>query len=295
MRSPPRTTSNGTGCRGHSGVAGNERADRLANQAIDAAGPVRLARPMRQIVLDTETTGLEPELGHRIIEIGCVELVNRRPTGPHLPPLSQSRARHRPGRARGARHLARGPAEQAALRGRRRGVAGVHRRRRARDPQRGVRRRVPRCGAERVACGGARRATSPSLCRVLDTLALAREMHPGPAQQPGRAVQALRGRQLAPRAARRAARRAILADVYLAMTGGQVAWRSGTVGRGSRLGGRRGQVRALVRPAVPLRVIMATAEELARTMPCWRSSPRRAGASACGRRCPNGCGSRSSA
>lgn len=32
----------------------------------------------RQIVLDTETTGLEPELGHRIIEIGCVELVDRR-------------------------------------------------------------------------------------------------------------------------------------------------------------------------------------------------------------------------
>ncbi|HEB97780.1 MAG TPA: DNA polymerase III subunit epsilon [Sedimenticola thiotaurini] len=36
---------------------------------------------MRQIVLDTETTGLEPEQGHRIIEIGCVEMVDRRLTG----------------------------------------------------------------------------------------------------------------------------------------------------------------------------------------------------------------------
>lgn len=38
---------------------------------------------MRQIVLDTETTGLEVSQGHRIIEIGCVELVNRRLTGRH--------------------------------------------------------------------------------------------------------------------------------------------------------------------------------------------------------------------
>ncbi len=36
---------------------------------------------MRQIVLDTETTGLEPERGHRIIELGAVELVDRRLTG----------------------------------------------------------------------------------------------------------------------------------------------------------------------------------------------------------------------
>jgi len=35
----------------------------------------------RQIVLDTETTGLEPEQGHRIIEIGCVEMIDRRLTG----------------------------------------------------------------------------------------------------------------------------------------------------------------------------------------------------------------------
>lgn len=38
---------------------------------------------MRQIVLDTETTGLEAELGHRIIEIGGVELLDRRLTGSH--------------------------------------------------------------------------------------------------------------------------------------------------------------------------------------------------------------------
>lgn len=38
---------------------------------------------MRQIVLDTETTGLETAQGHRIIEIGCVELFNRRLTGRH--------------------------------------------------------------------------------------------------------------------------------------------------------------------------------------------------------------------
>lgn len=36
---------------------------------------------MREIVLDTETTGLDPDQGHRVIEIGCVELMNCLPTG----------------------------------------------------------------------------------------------------------------------------------------------------------------------------------------------------------------------
>jgi len=39
---------------------------------------------MRQIVLDTETTGLDPKSGHRIIEIACLEVVNRKITGDHL-------------------------------------------------------------------------------------------------------------------------------------------------------------------------------------------------------------------
>lgn len=38
---------------------------------------------MRQIVLDTETTGIDPEQGHRIIEIGCVEMMERQLTGRH--------------------------------------------------------------------------------------------------------------------------------------------------------------------------------------------------------------------
>ncbi|HEY9013395.1 MAG TPA: DNA polymerase III subunit epsilon [Devosia sp.] len=38
----------------------------------------------REIVLDTETTGLSPQMGDRIVEIGCVELINHIPTGRHL-------------------------------------------------------------------------------------------------------------------------------------------------------------------------------------------------------------------
>ncbi len=41
-------------------------------------------KDMRQIILDTETTGLDPALGNRIIEIGGVEIVNRQPTGKHF-------------------------------------------------------------------------------------------------------------------------------------------------------------------------------------------------------------------
>lgn len=37
--------------------------------------------PVREIVFDTETTGLDPYQGHRLVEIGCIELVNRFPTG----------------------------------------------------------------------------------------------------------------------------------------------------------------------------------------------------------------------
>src|SRR5262249_19393401 len=44
-------------------------------------GPEPKQEFMREIVLDTETTGLDPFQGHRLVEVGCVELFNRIPTG----------------------------------------------------------------------------------------------------------------------------------------------------------------------------------------------------------------------
>src|SRR5437660_7529641 len=40
--------------------------------------------PMREIVVDTETTGLDPQDGHRIVEIACLELLHHVPTGRRL-------------------------------------------------------------------------------------------------------------------------------------------------------------------------------------------------------------------
>ena len=50
---------------------------------------------MRQIILDTETTGLDPQEGHRIIEIGCIELIDRRLTDNRFSCLFKPGARDR--------------------------------------------------------------------------------------------------------------------------------------------------------------------------------------------------------
>lgn len=39
---------------------------------------------MREVVFDTETTGLDPKSGHRLVEVGCIELMNHIPTGEHF-------------------------------------------------------------------------------------------------------------------------------------------------------------------------------------------------------------------
>ncbi|HTQ36063.1 MAG TPA: DNA polymerase III subunit epsilon [Steroidobacteraceae bacterium] len=177
---------------------------------------------MRQIVLDTETTGLEPHLGHRIIEIGCVEVVNRRATGRHF-------------------HEYLNPERDIDA-----GAAAVHgftREQLAGKPRFAeVAARFVEFvdGAELVihnapfdlafldselarwaAAAGGEPIAMRSRCRVLDTLALAREMHPG--QRNG--LDALCKRYAIDNSHRQLhgalldAR--ILADVYLAMTGGQ--------------------------------------------------------------------------
>lgn len=217
---------------------------------------------MRQIVLDTETTGLEPALDHRIIEIGCIELMNRRATG---------RRFHRylnPER----------DIDEGAL-----AVHGITRTDLEREP----------CfrdiadeflafidGAELVIHNAAfdvafidaelarvdtapeaRRAVA-SVCRVLDTLALAREMHPGQRNS----LDALCKRYEVDNS-RREQHGAlldaqILADVYLAMTGGQSSLLLEAEAATSRSADGGRTVRALVRPPVPLRVLVATAGEL---------------------------------
>jgi DNA polymerase-3 subunit epsilon len=207
---------------------------------------------MRQIVLDTETTGLEPELNHRVIEIGCVELVNRRKSG---------RTFHR--YLNPEREI-----DDGAL-----AVHGISRTDLDGQPRFGdiVEELLAfLAGAELVIHNAAfdvafldaelaRLPGEPrqigALCQVLDTLSLARELHPGQRNS----LDALCRRYAVDNSARELhgalldAR--ILADVYLAMTGGQgtlalaeaeTSVRAGEAGRSART-----PLRTLVALAVP--------------------------------------------
>ena len=173
---------------------------------------------MRQVVLDTETTGLEPELGHRIIEIGGVELVNRRLTGRRLHYYLQPDREIDDG-AREVHGITR-----EFLRDKPR-FAEVHA-----DILSFV------SGAEVIIHNAPfdvafidnelARLGGPDLrlenhCRILDSLALARQLHPGQRNS----LDALCKRYEIDNSARELhgalLDAEILADVYLAMTGGQ--------------------------------------------------------------------------
>jgi DNA polymerase III subunit epsilon len=230
---------------------------------------------MRQIVLDTETTGLEPELGHRIIEIGCVELVNRRVTG---------RTFHRylnPERAIDEGAMAVHGIKRADLDDKPRFaevaeelIAFIS------DAELVIHNAafdVAFLDAELARLAGAARAVVPAgdsladrsvagrsvstICRVLDTLTLARSMHPGQRNN----LDALCKRYSVDNS-RRDLHGAlldaqILADVYLAMTGGQVGLALSESSTSSRTTSDGHAVPVLIRTGVPLCVLMATEEE----------------------------------
>ena len=215
---------------------------------------------MRQIILDTETTGLEPELGHRIIEIGCVEVLHRRVTG---------RTFHR--YVNPEREI-----EEGAL-----AVHGISRLELEGKPRfaevaqellafiSGAELVIHNAAFDvafldhelsRLATAGAPQKIG-SLCTVLDSLGLARELHPGQRNN----LDALCKRYGVDNS-RREMHGAlldaqILAEVYLAMTGGQadLALGDAAIMRSSETGRL---VRALVRPPVPLRIVVASTEEL---------------------------------
>ena len=160
---------------------------------------------MRQLILDTETTGLEVAEGHRIIEIGCVELVHRRPTG---------RSWHRylrPGRVVDAGALAVHGITNEFLAFVEGAELVIH----------NAEFDVAFLDAELAAAGRATRMAEH--CHIACSLTLARTIHPGQRNSldalckrygVDNASRDLHGALLDAR---------ILADVYLAMTGGQAA------------------------------------------------------------------------
>jgi DNA polymerase III subunit epsilon len=239
---------------------------------------------MRQIILDTETTGLEPELGHRIIEIGCVEVLHRRVTGrtfhryvnPEREIEQGAEAVHGISRVEleGKPRFAEIAQELLAF------ISGaelvIHNaafdvafldHELSRLPAGGpvAPAGAPTQGVAPTQAAAVGQATAPptigSLCTVLDSLALARELHPGQRNN----LDALCKRYGVDNS-RRELHGAlldaqILADVYLAMTGGQAALALGDAAIVRSSDGAR-LVRALVRPPVPLRIVVASEEEL---------------------------------
>lgn len=211
---------------------------------------------MRQVVLDTETTGLEPSEGHRIIEIGCVEIIDRRVTGNTWHQYLQP-----------DREIDAGAIE----------VHGITNESLADKPRfadivegfidfiRGAELVIHNApfdvGFINHELGLLQEAPGElgQFCTVLDTLMLARRMHPGQRNsldalcrryQIDNSQRELHGALLDAE---------ILADVYLAMTGGQVSLSLETAS--SRQEGADAEFRLLPADRPALRVIRADEAE----------------------------------
>jgi DNA polymerase-3 subunit epsilon len=211
---------------------------------------------MRQIVLDTETTGLEPAQGHRIIEIGCVELVNRRLTGRHYHQYLQP-----------DREIDEGAIE----------VHGISNEFLMDKPRfadvvddfmdfvRGAELVIHNAPFDmgflnhELKLLGRSEAPLETQCTVLDTLKLARKMHPGQKNnldalckryEVNNAHRELHGALLDAE---------ILADVYLMMTGGQTDLLLG--GKNDDMRSSASGIRRLPADRPRLRVVRADGEE----------------------------------
>ncbi len=213
---------------------------------------------MRQIVLDTETTGLEPSQGHRIIEIGCVEMISRRPTGQtyhqYLNPdreidagavevhgITNQFLADKPRFADIAESfLAFGDGAELIIHNAPFDVGFIN---------------------HELSLLGRESGDLHQRCSIVDTLALARDKHPGQKNS----LDALCKRYGVDNSARdlhgALLDAQILGDVYLAMTGGQASLLLGT-GEVSRPG-VRSVVRRIETNQLPLLVVRATEEELA--------------------------------
>jgi len=245
---------------------------------------------MRQIVLDTETTGLETAHGHRIIEVGCIELIDRRATGrtyhQYLNPerdidaaasavhgLSRERLTDAPKFADIAAELLEFiSGSELIIHNAPFDVAFLDRELALLAASVSV--TAGGCAAAAGAADTAGTAVAAwpvsvsAICQVLDTLPLARTRHPGQRNS----LDALCKRYGVDNA-RRELHGALLdaqllADVYLAMTGGQsvLALDEGARERAGSAGGTRMPASAAgggLHPPVPLRVIAPSEAELA--------------------------------
>ena len=216
---------------------------------------------MRQIVLDTETTGLEPELGHRIIEIGCVEMVDRRLTGNNFHQYIQPDRAIDPGAVEVHGITNEFLADKPRFRDL--AVDFVEYLRGAELIIHNAPFDVGFINHELGLLDGPWDDVG-SYCVVTDTLAMARKLHPGQRNS----LDALCKRYDIDNS-RRELHGAlldaeILAEVYLAMTGGQAALSLERGESGGEEAGAAGAIRRLPRNRPPLRVVEASAEELAR-------------------------------
>jgi DNA polymerase III subunit epsilon len=218
---------------------------------------------MRSVVLDTETTGMPVTDGHRIIEIGCVELMGRRLTGRHYHVYLQ------PDREidEGAIAVHGITNEFVRDKPRFREVADEFF-----EFIRGAQLIIHNAAFdigfinnEFALLGQGERADIGEHCSILDTLLMARERHPGQRNN----LDALCKRYGVDNSGRELhgalLDAEILADVYLAMTGGQTHLSLAGEGIDSDGSGRQqaSPIRRLAAERAPTRIIRASAEEIA--------------------------------